>query len=66
MFEHKMEESKRNRVEIPDIEPDVFKDMLGFLYTGNSPHLDEMAADLLAAADKVKSRHSPFPDVELK
>ena len=53
MFEHEMEESKLNRVEISDISPDVFKEMLNFLYTGKSPNLNEMAADLLAAADKV-------------
>nr|CAB3266537.1 speckle-type POZ protein B [Phallusia mammillata] len=52
MFEHEMEESKLNRVEIPDISHEVFKEMLSFLYTGTSPNLDEMAADLLAAADK--------------
>jgi len=53
MFEHEMEESKLNRVAISDISPDVFKEMLNFLYTGKSPNLNEMAADLLAAADKV-------------
>ena len=52
MFEHEMEESKFNRVEIADISREVFKEMLCFLYTGTSPNLDEMAADLLAAADK--------------
>lgn len=54
MFEHEMEESKLNRVEISDISADVFKEMLSFLYTGKSPYLNEMAADLLAAADKVE------------
>ena len=53
MFEHEMEESKFNRVEISDISPEVFKEMLNFLYTGKSPNLSEMAAELLAAADKV-------------
>ena len=56
MFGHELEESKRNRVEIPDIAPEVFKDMLRFLYTGTSPRLDEMAAELLAAADKVSEK----------
>ena len=53
MFEHEMEESKFNRVEISDISHEVFKEMLSFLYTGDAPNLDQMAADLLAAADKV-------------
>lgn len=54
MFEHQMEESRRGRVEIPDIDPDVFHEMLKFVYTGNTPQLQGMADDLLAAADKVK------------
>ncbi|XP_030262235.1 speckle-type POZ protein isoform X3 [Sparus aurata] len=54
MFEHEMEESKKNRVEINDVEPDVFKEMMCFIYTGKAPNLDKMADDLLAAADKVQ------------
>uniref|UniRef100_UPI0037E8D1E5 speckle-type POZ protein n=1 Tax=Semicossyphus pulcher TaxID=241346 RepID=UPI0037E8D1E5 len=55
MFEHKMEERKKgsgNRVEMNDVEPDVFKEMMCFIYTGKAPNLDKMADDLLAAADK--------------
>ncbi|ETE67981.1 Speckle-type POZ protein [Ophiophagus hannah] len=52
MFEHEMEESKKNRVEINDVEPEVFKEMMCFIYTGKAPNLDKMADDLLAAADK--------------
>ncbi|CAB1440397.1 unnamed protein product [Pleuronectes platessa] len=52
MFEHEMEESMKNRVEINDVEPDVFKEMMCFIYTGKAPNLDKMADDLLAAADK--------------
>ncbi|KAM6913393.1 LOW QUALITY PROTEIN: speckle-type POZ protein [Lycodopsis pacificus] len=55
MFEHEMEESKKNRVEINDVEPDVFKEMMCFIYTGKAPNLDNMADDLLAAADKSRS-----------
>lgn len=47
-----MEESKKNRVEINDVEPEVFKEMMCFIYTGKAPNLDKMADDLLAAADK--------------
>jgi len=32
-------------------------EMLRFIYTGKAPSLDKMAADLLAAADKVRSAH---------
>ncbi|KAI4821713.1 hypothetical protein KUCAC02_007305 [Chaenocephalus aceratus] len=47
-----MEESKKNRMELYDMEPDVFKEMMCFIYTGEAPNLDKMADDLLAAADK--------------
>ncbi|XP_053453548.1 speckle-type POZ protein-like isoform X3 [Nycticebus coucang] len=52
MFEHEMEESKKNRVEINDLDPEVFKEMMRFIYTGKAPNLDKMADNLLAAADK--------------
>uniref|UniRef100_G1PIM2 Speckle-type POZ protein A-like n=1 Tax=Myotis lucifugus TaxID=59463 RepID=G1PIM2_MYOLU len=43
MFAHAMEESKKNRVEIIDMEPGVFKEMI---------NLDKMADGLLAAAEE--------------
>nr|KAG5688856.1 hypothetical protein BaRGS_005231 [Batillaria attramentaria] len=52
MFEHEMTESKRNRVEITDVDHDVMREMLRFIYTGKAPNLDKMADELLAAADK--------------
>ncbi|XP_035160895.1 speckle-type POZ protein-like isoform X1 [Callithrix jacchus] len=52
MFEHEMEESRKNRVEISDLDPEVFKEMMRFIYTGRAPNLDKMADNLLAAADK--------------
>lgn len=61
MFQHEMEERKMNRVEIADISADVFKEMLSFLYTGSAPNLDHMAAELLAAADKVFSWNPDLP-----
>lgn len=51
-FEHKMSESQSDRVIIDDVEPDVMKEMLRFMYTGAAPNLDRMADTLLAAADK--------------
>uniref|UniRef100_A0A8C5M987 Speckle type BTB/POZ protein like n=1 Tax=Leptobrachium leishanense TaxID=445787 RepID=A0A8C5M987_9ANUR len=52
MFEHEMEESNKNRVDIHDVDPEVFKEMMRFVYTGKASHLDQMADGLLAAADK--------------
>ncbi|XP_074601020.1 BTB/POZ and MATH domain-containing protein rdx [Brevipalpus obovatus] len=52
MFEHNLEESKQNRVEITDMESEVLGEMLRFIYTGKSSNLEKMADDLLAAADK--------------
>ena len=52
MFEHEMEERKQGRVEITDVESEVLKEMLRFIYTGKANGLDKMADDLLAAADK--------------
>ena len=54
MFEHEMEERKNGRVQILDVESDVFKEMLQFIYTGKTTKLKEMAPELLAAADKVR------------
>ncbi len=53
MFEHEMEERKQNRVDITDVDHEVLKEMLRFIYTGKAPNLEKMADDLLAAADKV-------------
>uniref|UniRef100_A0A8C8UPX1 Speckle-type POZ protein-like n=1 Tax=Peromyscus maniculatus bairdii TaxID=230844 RepID=A0A8C8UPX1_PERMB len=52
MFEHDMEGSKRNHLEIHDLEPRVFKAMMDFIYTGTAPDLDSVADALLAAADR--------------
>lgn len=42
-------------MEINDVDPDVFKEMMRFVYTGKAPNLDKMADNLLAAADKVSN-----------
>lgn len=52
MFEHDMEETKNNRVEVKDVEPEVMAEMLRFIYTGRTTNLEAMADSLLAAADK--------------
>ncbi|XP_044762351.1 speckle-type POZ protein B isoform X2 [Coccinella septempunctata] len=52
MFEHEMEERKHNRVDILDVDHEVLREMLRFIYTGKASNLEKMADDLLAAADK--------------
>ncbi|XP_028617451.1 TD and POZ domain-containing protein 1-like [Grammomys surdaster] len=54
MFEHEMKEKLTNRIEIHDLDPQVFKEMMGFIYTGKMPHFHShsMATGVLAAADK--------------
>lgn len=42
------------RVEIPDVDKEVLKEMLSFIYTGKAPNLSQMSAELLATADKVR------------
>lgn len=61
----------QNRVDISDVDPDVFKEMMGFIYTGKAPNLEKMADNLLAAADKVSSKvvckqlpSTSFPEAE--
>lgn len=44
----------QNRVDISDVEPDVFREMMVFIYTDKAPNLEKMADHLLAAADKVR------------
>ncbi|VDM36143.1 unnamed protein product [Hydatigera taeniaeformis] len=58
MFEHGMTESRANRVNITDVEPDILGEVLRFIYTGRVVGLDNpvMAQELLAAADKVRER----------
>lgn len=48
----------KNRVDISDVDPEVFKEMMGFIYTGKAPNLEKMADNLLAAADKVRTKES--------
>ena len=54
MFQHPTTENLTNQVIIEDIEPDVFQEMLRFIYTGrlNLATMKIMAVGLLIAADK--------------
>ncbi len=52
MFEHKMLENERSRVEIEDIDADIMLEILCFIYTGKTQNMDKLADALLPAADK--------------
>ena len=52
MFQHDMKEAALNRVEIVDIEPDIFQAVLRFIYTDQVDLTVENATGLLAAANR--------------
>ena len=52
MFENEMLEKAESFVSIPDIDDEVFEDMLQYIYTGKIPNLKKTVFGLLPAADK--------------
>jgi speckle-type POZ protein len=54
MFQHPMKEQSTNQIKIEDTEPEVFKELLRFIYTGrvSTATMETMAANLFIAADK--------------
>lgn len=52
MFQHDMQESQRNKVTIKDMKPKVFREVLRFIYTDKAEGMEQMACELLPAADK--------------
>jgi len=52
MFEPHTDEAKNGHVIFDDIELDVMREMLFYMYSGRSPSLQLIALDLLAAADR--------------
>ena len=52
MFEHDLQESATNTVTLSDIDPEVFKEILTYIYTGEAPHIQTLASSLLSAAEK--------------
>jgi hypothetical protein len=54
MFEHERDENLTNCVEILDLDPQFFKEVMGFIYMGKVPHFHShsMATGMLPAADK--------------
>ena len=52
MFKHDMLEKKSNIVKITDVNYDVLKEMLLFIYTANVENIKTFASELFIAADK--------------
>ena len=54
MFEHERDENLTNCVEILHLDPQFFKEVMGFIYMGKVPHFHShsMATGMLPAADK--------------
>jgi speckle-type POZ protein len=54
MFQHQTKEQSSNQITIEDVEPEVFQELLRFIYTGrvSLDKMETMAAGLLFAADK--------------
>ena len=53
MFQHDMKENLKNKVDLNDIVPEVFEELLKYIYTGKVSNLQQMAPYLLDAAFKV-------------
>jgi speckle-type POZ protein len=54
MFKHPMKENLTNQIKIEDTEPEVFQELLHFIYTGrvSKATMETMATGLFVAADK--------------
>lgn len=52
MFEQDMEEAKITRIEIADVDHEVVREMLRYIYTGKVFNLEYLAPGLLAASEK--------------
>ena len=52
MFEHDLKEKATNAVDVVDIDPEVFKELLTYIYTEKAPNIKTLASPLLRAAEK--------------
>ena len=52
MFEHNLQESTTSSITVSDIEPEVLKEVLAYIYTNQVPRVSTMASSLLYAAEK--------------
>ena len=57
MFSHDMQESVTNTIKLSDIEPEVLKELLTYIYTSESPNIKTHAASLLYHAQKYQLDH---------
>lgn len=57
MFSHSMRESETSKVDLPDIEPAVLKELLTYIYTNECPELKRHAPSLLYSAEKYELNH---------
>lgn len=57
MFSHDMQESATNTIQLTDIEPDVLKELLTYIYTGECPNIKRHAESLLHHAEKYQLPH---------
>ena len=57
MFSHDMKESATRIIDMRDIEPDVVKEFLTYLYTYDSPNIKNYADSLLDFAEKYQLPH---------
>ena len=57
MFEHNLQESATNSVMLSDVDPEVFKELLTYIYTGKAPHIQALASSLLNTAEKYQLGH---------
>ncbi|TDG44856.1 hypothetical protein AWZ03_008664, partial [Drosophila navojoa] len=48
------DQHSQNRVMLDDVDPQVLNDLLRFIYTDQAPNLDNLAKQLLQAAEKFK------------
>ena len=57
MFSHDTQESITNTIKLSDIEPEVLKELLTYIYTNESPNIRTHAASLLIHAQKYQLDH---------
>ncbi len=57
MFSHDMQENATSIVNLSDIEPDVLKELLTYIYTNESPNIKNYAESLLNYAEKYQLAH---------
>ena len=53
MFITNMEEKRQSRVELSDIEVEVFEELLRYVYTDAVPDLEKYGTELFEVPDKV-------------